>query len=90
MEAVTHSDGTSFRFEQGRRFQNESHVAYVLPNDFNGKKQPYHQYMRPGVNLILSIVRTGSIVSATFNVSLYFTMVSRTKRKLYALIAYTF
>lgn len=29
-------DGLSFQYKDGRRFQNELEVAYVLPNDFDG------------------------------------------------------
>lgn len=29
-------DGLSFQFKDGRRFQNETGISYVLPNDFDG------------------------------------------------------
>lgn len=29
-------DGANFQFREGRRYQNEEAVSYVLPNDYDG------------------------------------------------------
>lgn len=37
------NDGTNFEFKSGIRYQNEEDVAYVLPNDYNGKNNQHTQ-----------------------------------------------